>query len=195
MTSSKFVHPTDYVRLCCKWMMPLSCSSLVDWLQRRNAEPVAKAPGNDKWVIKKENQPYDEAFQDQSEGRPCIQDSRLRNRMEPVERDNLEESKVTGHSDYYPPYRSYLKMSSSQLYLICLGDGNWHPLLDIPNNIVLVLTINPAAQILLIYLEPRDWKATFFQVIPQRKRCDTESEEHHHDVEEDLERKRRRIET
>lgn len=33
-----------------------------------------------------------------------------------------------------------------------------------------VLTVNQVIEILIKYLETRDWQASFFQVIPQRKR-------------------------
>lgn len=35
-------------------------------------------------------------------------------------------------------------------------------------------------EILVKYLETRDWKTAFFQVIPQRKRCEIETEVEDH---------------
>lgn len=41
-----------------------------------------------------------------------------------------------------------------------------------------VLTVNQAIEILLKFLETKDWKTSFFQVIPQRKRCEADTQEH-----------------
>lgn len=39
--------------------------------------------------------------------------------------------------------------------------------------------MNQVLEILLKYIETRDWKASFFQVVPQRKRCEAECNSDH----------------
>lgn len=45
-----------------------------------------------------------------------------------------------------------------------------------------VLTVNQVIEILLKFLENQDWKTSFFQVIPQRKRGEADSEDWQGDV-------------
>ncbi|KAL3521809.1 hypothetical protein ACH5RR_014643 [Cinchona calisaya] len=156
---------------------------------------LQRLPGYEKWLIDKESRPYVEVFQDQKEDLVYLtadSDSVLdeldpkkiyiiggmvdRNRWKGI---TLNKAKEQGIQTAKLPIGSYLKMSSSQ-----------------------VLTVNQVIEILLKYLETRDWKASFFEVIPQRKRCEAESEDQDHNVEEqangekdDLEIKKQCIET
>ncbi|XP_027087699.2 tRNA (guanine(9)-N1)-methyltransferase [Coffea arabica] len=156
---------------------------------------LQRLPGYEKWVINKESRPYVEAFQHQKDNLVYLTaDSETelddldpkkvyiiggmvdRNRWKGI---TLKKAKDQGIQTAKLPIGNYLKMSSSQ-----------------------VLTVNQVVEILLKYLETGDWKASFFQVIPQRKRCGTGSEDNEHDTEEEvdgegdeLEMKRQCIET
>ncbi|KAJ8770476.1 hypothetical protein K2173_017967 [Erythroxylum novogranatense] len=131
---------------------------------------LQRLPGFDKWIIEKESQSYIEALQDQKENLVYLTaDSETvldeldpkkvyiigglvdRNRWKGITMKKAEEQ---GIETAKLPIGNYLKMSSSQ-----------------------VLTVNQVIEILLKFLETRDWKASFFQVIPQRKRGEVEPEE------------------
>lgn len=126
---------------------------------------LQRLPGFDKWIIEKENRSYIEALEDHKENLVYLtadSDTVLdeldlkkiyivgglvdRNRWKGITMKKAQEQGIqTGKL----PIGNYLKMSSSQ-----------------------VLTVNQVLEILLKFLETRDWKASFFQVIPQRKRCE-----------------------
>lgn len=138
---------------------------------------LQRLPGYDKWVIEKENRPYIEALENQKQNLVYltadaetmlgdIDPNKMyivgglvdRNRWKGI---TMKKAKGQGIQTAKLPIGNYLKMSSSQ-----------------------VLTVNQVIEILLKFLETRDWKASFFQVIPQRKRFnDVEEDE---EEEEDL---------
>lgn len=141
---------------------------------------LLKVPGYEKWFIEKESRPYIEAFQNRKEDLVYLTaDSETtifeldrkkiyiigglvdRNRWKGI---TMNKAKDQGIQTARLPIGEYLKMSSSQ-----------------------VLTVNQVMEILLKYLEMRDWKTAFFQVIPQRKRCEAEVDDgdhHNNDREE-----------
>ncbi|KAI5671269.1 hypothetical protein M9H77_11633 [Catharanthus roseus] len=128
---------------------------------------LLRVPGYEKWFIEKENRPYVEVFQERKEDLVYLTaDSETtleeldpkkiyiigglvdRNRWKGI---TMNKAKDQGVQTARLPIGDYLKMSSSQ-----------------------VLTVNQVIEILLKYLEIRDWKTAFFEVIPQRKRCEAE---------------------
>ncbi|WCJ28195.1 tRNA (guanine(9)-N1)-methyltransferase [Euphorbia peplus] len=132
---------------------------------------LQRLPGFDKWIIERESLSYIEALEDEKENLVYLTaDSETvldeldlkkfyivgglvdRNRWKGL---TMKKAQEQGIQTAKLPISEYLKMSSSQ-----------------------VLTVNQVIEILLKFVETRDWKTSFFQVIPQRKRCgDSEHEE------------------
>ncbi|KAJ9180801.1 hypothetical protein P3X46_009008 [Hevea brasiliensis] len=138
---------------------------------------LQRLPGFDKWIIEKECRSYVEALEDQKENLVYLTaDAEMElDELDPkkiyivgglVDRNRwkgltMKKAQEQGIQTAKLPIDNHLKMSSSQ-----------------------VLTVNQVIEILLKFLETRDWKASFFQVIPQRKRCDADSTENQVDGEE-----------
>ncbi|XVF28036.1 hypothetical protein REPUB_Repub14bG0160900 [Reevesia pubescens] len=130
---------------------------------------LQRLPGFNKWSIEKESQSYIQAFSDQKDNLVYLTaDSETvlheldptkvyivgglvdRNRWKGITMKKAEEQGI--HTAKLP-IGTYMKMSSSQ-----------------------VLTVNQVIEILLKFLETKDWKGSFFQVIPQRKRSESEAD-------------------
>ncbi|KHN40786.1 RNA (guanine-9-)-methyltransferase domain-containing protein 2 [Glycine soja] len=130
---------------------------------------LKRIPGFDKWIIEKENRSYIEALSDRKEdlvyltadSETVLEELDLnkvyvigglvdRNRWKGI---TLKKAEEQGIPTAKLPIGNFMKMSSSQ-----------------------VLTVNQVVEILLKYLETRDWRTSFFAVIPQRKRCQSDSE-------------------
>ncbi|RLN09835.1 tRNA (guanine(9)-N1)-methyltransferase [Panicum miliaceum] len=132
------------------------------------ATHLQRIPGYDKWIIEKAAKPYLEAFEDRKENlvyltadaETVLDDLDMskiyiigglvdRNRWKGV---TLKKAAEQGIQSAKLPIGNYLKMSSSQ-----------------------VLTVNQVFEIMLKFVETRDWKTAFFHVIPQRKRGEAEA--------------------
>ncbi|XP_062222138.1 tRNA (guanine(9)-N1)-methyltransferase [Phragmites australis] len=132
------------------------------------ATHLQRIPGYDKWIIEKEAKPYLEAFEDRKENlvyltadaENMLDDLDMskiyiigglvdRNRWKGI---TLKKAVEQGIQSAKLPIGNYLKMSSSQ-----------------------VLTVNQVFEIMLKFVETRDWKTAFFHVIPQRKRGEAEA--------------------
>lgn len=128
---------------------------------------LQRLPGYDKWLIEKVDRSYIEAFQDQKEKLVYLtaDSENVLNELDPkaiyiigglVDRNRwkgitMKKAEEQGIQTAKLPIGDYLKMSSSQ-----------------------VLTVNQVVEIILKFLEAKDWKDSFFQVIPQRKRYDAD---------------------
>ncbi|KAF8729603.1 hypothetical protein HU200_017551 [Digitaria exilis] len=132
------------------------------------ATHLQRIPGYDKWIIEKAAKPYLEAFEDHKENlvyltadaETVLDDLDMskiyiigglvdRNRWKGI---TLKKAAEQGIQSAKLPIGNYLKMSSSQ-----------------------VLTVNQVFEIMLKFVETRDWKTAFFHVIPQRKRGQAEA--------------------
>ncbi|GMH16797.1 hypothetical protein Nepgr_018638 [Nepenthes gracilis] len=124
---------------------------------------LKRISGFDNWIIEKETRSYIEAFLSQKEDLVYLtaDAETVLDSLDPkkiyiigglVDRNRwkgitMKKATDQGIQAARLPIGNYLKMSSSQ-----------------------VLTVNQVIEILLKYLETRDWKDSFFRVIPQRKR-------------------------
>ncbi|XP_034697003.1 tRNA (guanine(9)-N1)-methyltransferase [Vitis riparia] len=150
------------------------------WLTGCNGKmgsQLQRLPGFDKWIIEKENQSYIEALQDEKHNLVYLtaDSETILDELDPkkiyivgglVDRNRwkgitMKKAQEQGIQTAKLPIGNYLKMSSSQ-----------------------VLTVNQVIEILLKFLETKDWKDSFFQVIPQRKRGGADSEDCQGEVEE-----------
>ncbi|XP_071707561.1 tRNA (guanine(9)-N1)-methyltransferase-like [Rutidosis leptorrhynchoides] len=130
---------------------------------------LEKIPGFDKWIIDKDSAPYIDTFETQKEQLVYLtaDSENMLTELDPkkiyiigglVDRNRwkgitMNKAVEQGIQTAKLPIGNYLKMSSSQ-----------------------VLTVNQVIEILLKFLETKDWKASFFHVVPQRKRCECEAE-------------------
>ncbi|PHT99513.1 hypothetical protein BC332_29301 [Capsicum chinense] len=171
MNSSELHSLVQQIMYCYAVNGRCSCPAHL-WLtgcQGEMQDQLQRLPGFDKWIIEKENRPYIEAFQDQKERLVYLTaDSETtldvldpkhiyiigglvdRNRWKGL---TMKKAEDQGIQTAKLPIGTYLKMSSSQ-----------------------VLTVNQVVEILLKYLETGDWKTSFFEVIPQRKRCEGDND-------------------
>lgn len=172
MTASEIHSLVQQIMYCYAVNGRCSCPGHL-WLTGCNGEmekQLQRLPGFDKWIIEKENRSYMEALNEQKENLVYLtaDSESVLDELDPekyyiigglVDRNRwkgitMKKAQEQGIQTAKLPIGSYLKMSSSQ-----------------------VLTVNQVMEILLKFLETKDWRTSFFEVIPQRKRYDAESEE------------------
>ncbi|CAH8384263.1 unnamed protein product [Eruca vesicaria subsp. sativa] len=139
------------------------CHLWLTGVQGEMSTQLDRLPGFEKWFIEKESRCYIEAMADRKESLVYLTaDSETvledldhksvyiigglvdRNRFKGITMNKAQEQ---GIKTAKLPIGEYMKMSSSQ-----------------------VLTVNQVLEILVKFLETRDWKTSFFTVIPRRKR-------------------------
>ncbi|KFK31353.1 hypothetical protein AALP_AA6G101400 [Arabis alpina] len=139
------------------------CHLWLTGIKEQMSSHLDKLPGFDKWFIEKETRCYIEAMADRKDNLVYLTaDSETvlddldpkdiyiigglvdRNRFKGITMNKAQEQ---GIKTAKLPIGEYMKMSTSQ-----------------------VLTVNQVLEILVNFLETRDWKTSFFTVIPQRKR-------------------------
>ncbi|RID45261.1 hypothetical protein BRARA_I02004 [Brassica rapa] len=169
------------------------CHMWLTGVQGEMSTQLDKLPGFEKWFIEKESGCYIEAMADRKENLVYLTaDSETiledldpkdiyiigglvdRNRFKGITMNKAQEQ---GIRTAKLPIGEYMKMSSSQ-----------------------VLTVNQVLEILVKFLETRDWKTSFFTVIPQRKRTGVDPlvdcskserlSEEHQEEDDHLERKK-----
>ncbi|KAL6227981.1 hypothetical protein ACLB2K_001935 [Fragaria x ananassa] len=143
---------------------------------------LRRLPGFDNWSVEREDRSYIEALEGEKENLVYLtadsenvvdelDRSKIyiigglvdRNRWKGITMKKAEEQ---GIQTAKLPIGKYLNMCSSQ-----------------------VLTVNQVVEILLKYLETKDWKASFFQVIPQRKRLQVAEDSSEEPQQEEVEGK------
>ncbi|GLT80238.1 hypothetical protein SLA2020_516900 [Shorea laevis] len=173
MTESE-IHSLVQQIMYCYAVNGRSASPAHLWLtgcQGEMGSQLQRLPGFDKWIIEKENRSYMDALQDQKENLVYLtaDSETMLDELDPrkiyivgglVDRNRwkgitMKKAEEQGIQTAKLPIGNYMKMSSSQ-----------------------VLTVNQVIEILLSFSETKDWKTSFFQVIPQRKRSEADSEEY-----------------
>ncbi|KAL5576360.1 hypothetical protein UlMin_018059 [Ulmus minor] len=171
MTSSEINSLAQQIMYCYAVNGRCTCPGHL-WLTGCGGETgsqLQRLPGYEKWIIEKENGSYIEAFQEQKENLVYLtaDSENVIDELDPkkiyivgglVDRNRwkgitMKKAQEQGIQTGKLPIGSYMKMSSSQ-----------------------VLTVNQVIEILLKFLETRDWNTSFFQVIPQRKRCGADTD-------------------
>lgn len=172
MTSSEIHSLVQQIMYCyaVNGRCPSPCHLWLTGCKGEMENQLQRLPGFDKWIIEKESRSYIEALEDEKENLVYLTADAEKelDELDPqklyivgglVDRNRwkgltMKKAQEQGIQTAKLPIGTHLKMSSSQ-----------------------VLTVNQVIEILLKFLETKDWKASFFQVIPQRKRCETDSRE------------------
>ncbi|CAA6672447.1 unnamed protein product [Spirodela intermedia] len=127
---------------------------------------LKKLPGYEKWIIERESRSYIDALHHEKENMVYLTADAE------VELHELDLKKIYiigGLVDRNRWKGITQRKAKEQGY--SLQSFHWR-----------VLTVNQVVEILLKFLETKDWKASFFKVIPQRKICEEEPESRNEDA-------------